>query len=58
MGSLPDLKAVVHSGDCVVIITNHSSYDEIKMLKGFWLMVDTRDTLGTVRRDHPKVARL
>jgi UDP-N-acetyl-D-glucosamine dehydrogenase len=58
MDSVPDVMAAVRSADCVVIVTNHSSYDYIKMLQEARLMVDTRNALGTLGRDHPKVVRL
>ena len=58
LDSVPDLMAAVRSADCVVIVTNHSSYDYLKMLEEAKLMVDTRNALGTLGRDHPKVVRL
>ena len=50
--------AAVRSADCVVIVTNHSSYDYVKMLNEARLMVDTRNALGRLGRNHPKVVRL
>ncbi len=58
MDSVPDLMAAVRSADCVVIVTNHSSYDYVKMLDEARLIVDTRNALGSLGRDHPKVVRL
>ncbi len=58
MDSVPDLMAAVRQADCVVIVTNHSSYDYVKMLQEARLMVDTRNALGSLGRDHPKVVRL
>jgi UDP-N-acetyl-D-glucosamine dehydrogenase len=58
LDSVPDVMAAVRSADCVVIVTNHSSYDYVKMLQEARLMVDTRNALGTLGRDHPKVVRL
>jgi len=58
MDSVPDVMAAVRGADCVVIVTNHSSYDYVAMLKEARLMVDTRNALGTLGRDHPKVVRL
>ena len=55
---VPDLMAAVRQADCVVIVTNHSSYDYVKMLQEARLMVDTRNALGSLGRDHPKVVRL
>jgi UDP-N-acetyl-D-glucosamine dehydrogenase len=56
--SVPDLMAAVREADCVVIVTNHSSYDFVAMLQEARLMVDTRNALGSLGRDHPKVVRL
>ncbi len=58
MDSVPDVMAAVRNADCVVIVTNHSAYDYPKMLSEAKLMVDTRNALGTLGRDHPKVVRL
>ncbi len=58
LDSVPDLMAAVRRADCVVIVTNHSSYDYVKMLQEARLMVDTRNALGSLGRDHPKVIRL
>ncbi len=58
LDSVPDLMAAVRNADCVVIVTNHSSYDYVKMLDEARLMVDTRNALGTLGRGHPKVVRL
>jgi UDP-N-acetyl-D-glucosamine dehydrogenase len=56
--SVPDLMAAVKSADCVVIITNHSSYDYDNLLQTAKLIVDTRNALGKSGRDNPKVIRL
>jgi UDP-N-acetyl-D-glucosamine dehydrogenase len=58
LDSVPDVMAAVRNADCVVIVTNHSAYDYPKMLSEAKLMVDTRNALGTLGRDHPKVVRL
>jgi UDP-N-acetyl-D-glucosamine dehydrogenase len=64
MSSVPDLMAAVYSSDCVVIITNHSSYDYQAILKAAEasqdgpIIIDTRNALGIQGRDHPKVVRL
>ena len=58
MHSVPDLMAAVRSVDCVVIITNHSQYDYPAILKDARLVVDTRNALGKLGKDNPKVARL
>jgi UDP-N-acetyl-D-glucosamine dehydrogenase len=58
MFSVPDLMAAIKSADCVVIVTNHSSYDYDAILENASLVVDTRNALGAKGRDHPKVTRL
>src|SRR5574341_1116275 len=56
--SVADVMAAVRQADCVVIVTNHSAYDYQAILESGRLIVDTRNALGTVGRDHPKVTRL
>jgi UDP-N-acetyl-D-glucosamine dehydrogenase len=58
MKSVPDLMAAIRSVDCVVIITNHSQYDYPVILQTAKLIVDTRNALGKVGKNHPKVSRL
>ncbi|HEY9086613.1 MAG TPA: nucleotide sugar dehydrogenase [Anaerolineaceae bacterium] len=56
--SAPDLMAAVRAADCVVIITNHSSYDYPAILAAAKLIVDTRNALGTISRGNNKVVKL
>ncbi len=56
--SEPDLMAAIRQADCVVIITNHSSYNYVAILENAKLIVDTRNALGKLGKDHPKVVRL
>ncbi len=58
LSSVSDLMQAVREADCVVIVTNHSSYDYPAILESAKLIVDTRNALGKVGRDHPKVVRL
>ncbi len=58
MNSEPDLLEAVRQADCVVIITNHSSYDYAAILKEARLIVDTRNALGVSGKTSPKVVRL
>lgn len=58
MTSAPDLMDAVRSVDCVVIITNHSSYDYPAILQEARLIVDTRNALGSAGKNNPKVVRL
>jgi len=62
--SVPDLDAALLDSDCAVIITDHSDFDYGQILKtaeasqSNTVIVDTRNALGTVGRDHPRVVRL
>jgi len=56
--SVPDLMAAVKDADCVVIVTNHSSYDYPAILESAKLIVDTRNALGKLGRGSDKVVRL
>ena len=58
MESVPDLVDAVKRSDCVVIVTNHSSYDYQAILESAQLIVDTRNALGDEGRNNPKVVRL
>jgi UDP-N-acetyl-D-glucosamine dehydrogenase len=56
--SVQDLPASVAAADCVVIVTNHSSYDYGAILNDSKLIVDTRNALGEAGRCSDKVVRL
>jgi len=56
--SISDLNEGIKAADCVVIITNHSSYDYDQILKNANLIVDTRNALGDKGKNNPKVVRL
>lgn len=58
LDSAPDLMQAVREADCVVIITNHSSYDYPALLESAQLIVDTRNALGSLSRNNSKVVRL
>lgn len=58
MQSEDDLMAAVQTADCVAIITNHSDYDYPAILDAAKMVVDTRNALGDLGRDNPKVVRL
>jgi UDP-N-acetyl-D-glucosamine dehydrogenase len=58
MTSIKDLDEGVKTADCVVIVTNHSSYDYQKILKDAKLIVDSRNALGLQGKQHDKVVRL
>jgi UDP-N-acetyl-D-glucosamine dehydrogenase len=56
--SVADLQGEIKSADCVVIVTNHSSYDYPEILNAASLLVDTRNALGKLGQNHPNVVRL
>ena len=58
MESVKDLDAAVRAADCVVIVTNHTTYDYVNIMKNANLIVDTRNALGTHGRQVEKVVRL
>jgi UDP-N-acetyl-D-mannosaminuronate dehydrogenase len=51
------MKAVKGS-DAVIIVTNHTSYDYPAILAGAKFVFDSRNALGKLARDNPKVERL
>jgi UDP-N-acetyl-D-glucosamine dehydrogenase len=58
MHSVPDLMAAVRASDCVVITTNHKTYDYKPILDAAKFIFDSRNALGKMGKDSPKVARL
>jgi len=58
LASVADPMAAVRACDCVVIITNHSTYDYPAILQAAALIVDTRNALRTQGRKIDKVVRL
>jgi UDP-N-acetyl-D-glucosamine dehydrogenase len=58
MESIQDLETAVKEADCVLIVTNHSSYDYGKILRDARLIVDTRNALQTHGKKIDKVIRL
>ena len=58
MTSVQDLMTAVREADCVAIVTNHKVYDYPAILDAAELVVDTRNALGTMGRNNPKVVRL
>ena len=58
MHSVSDLMASVRGADCVVIVTNHSTYDYAAILKAAQLIFDSRNALGKLGRASSKVVRL
>jgi UDP-N-acetyl-D-glucosamine dehydrogenase len=58
MYSVPDMMEAVKQADCVVIVTNHHSYDYSAVLREARLIVDTRNALGAAGKASQKVTRL
>ena len=58
MKSVPDLLAAVEEADCVVVITNHSSYNYPAIYGAAKLIVDTRNAFGYMLQDREKVELL
>jgi len=56
--SVENLDDAVKSVDCVVIITNHKSYNYDKIMKDAKLIIDTRNALHTHGKNIEKVVRL
>jgi UDP-N-acetyl-D-glucosamine dehydrogenase len=58
MESVQDVMDAVRQADCVVIITNHSQYDYKAILKDARFIFDSRNALGKMGKNNPKVVRL
>jgi UDP-N-acetyl-D-glucosamine dehydrogenase len=58
MRSVPDLMAAVRAADVVVIVTNHKGYDYKAILETARFIFDSRNALGELGRDNPKVETL
>lgn len=55
---VPDLMEAVRQADAVVIITNHKVYDYAAILDAAKFIFDTRNALGKLGKNNPKVVRL
>jgi UDP-N-acetyl-D-glucosamine dehydrogenase len=58
MECVPDVMDAVRLADCIVIITNHSSYNYQAILKEAKFIFDSRNALGKLGKNNPKVVRL
>lgn len=56
--SVKDLWAEIAAVDCVVIVTNHSSYDYKRIMEEAKLVIDTRNAMGEMGRGKPNIVRL
>jgi len=58
MESIKDLMPAVRAADAVVVITNHKAYDYKAILESAAFIFDSRNALGKLGRENPKVVRL
>jgi len=58
MRSVPDLMAAVRAADVVVVVTSHKVYDYKDILNAANFIFDSRNALGDLGKDSPKVERL
>lgn len=58
MESIKDLTQGLESSDCVVIVTNHKTYDYDLVLQKSAIIVDSRNAIGAKGKKNPKVVRL
>ncbi len=56
--SVKDPMDSVRKADMVVIVTDHQAYDYTKILESARLIFDSRNALGKLTRNNPKVVRL
>ena len=56
--SVQDLMMEIDKSDCVVIITNHSQYDYQAIYEAARCIIDTRNALGKIAGNDPKVIRM
>ncbi len=58
MDSVTDLMKAVREADVVVIVTSHKDYDYPAILEAAKFVFDSRNALGKLGKDNPKVVRL
>jgi UDP-N-acetyl-D-glucosamine dehydrogenase len=58
MKCVPDLMTAVQTADVVVAVTNHKVYDYKAILKSASFIFDSRNALGKLGKNNPKVERL
>jgi UDP-N-acetyl-D-glucosamine dehydrogenase len=58
MSSVVDLMAAVRAADVVVIVTDHRVYDYKAILESAAFIFDSRNAIGGIGKDNPKVVRL
>ena len=58
MDSIEDVMQGVKSADAVVIVTNHKTYDYPAILEAAKFVFDSRNAMGKLGKNNPKVERL
>jgi UDP-N-acetyl-D-glucosamine dehydrogenase len=58
MDSVKDVMKSVRESDAVMIVTNHKSYDYAAILADAKFIFDTRNALGAMAKNNPKVVKL
>ena len=58
MDSVDDMMKEVNESDAVIIITNHKSYDYPAIVDAAAFVFDSRNALGKLAKNNPKVERL
>ena len=58
MDSVEDMMKAVKESDAVIIVTNHNSYDYAVIVDAAKFVFDSRNALGKLAKNNPKVERL
>jgi len=58
MDSVEDMMGAVKESDAVIIVTDHKSYDYQAIVDAAKFVFDSRNALGKLAKDNPKVERL
>ena len=58
MDSVKDVMGAVRESDAVVIVTNHKAYDYKAIVEAAKFVFDSRNALGKLAKDNPRVERL
>jgi UDP-N-acetyl-D-glucosamine dehydrogenase len=58
MDSVKDMMKSVKEADAVIIVTNHKVYDYGTIIESARFVFDSRNALGKLGKNNPKVERL
>jgi UDP-N-acetyl-D-glucosamine dehydrogenase len=58
LGAVEVTAETLAAADCVLVLTNHSSFDYAAIAAGARLVVDTRNALKAYRQSHPSIVTL